>query len=232
MNRICRSLCIVTLILMAAAARAADWPTYLNGNDRVGATSTQLKLPLVLRWEYTSPAPPEMAWAGPREDPIEGQFMRHRVAFDDALHVAIVGGRVFYGSSVDQTIYCVDEKSGKTIWKQPTDGPVRLAPTVAGGKVYVGSDDGNIYCLRTDNGKIVWKLRVAAKDERVLARGRMISRWPVRTSVLVDGGIAYFGAGIFPHETIYMCAADAATGKMIWRNDTISQQDAGRKLRF
>ena len=228
MNRIFRSLFIVTLILAATVARAADWPTYLNGNDRVGATDTRLKLPLVLRWEYTSPAPPEMAWAGPREDPIEGKFMRHRVAFDDALHVAIVGGRVFYGSSVDQTIYCVDEKTGKTMWTHPTDGPVRLAPTVADGKVYVGSDDGYIYCLTAKTGKLVWKLRVAAKDERVLARGRMISRWPVRTSVLVDKGIAYFGAGIFPHETIYMCAADAATGKFIWRNDTISQQNAGR----
>ena len=61
MNRICRSLSIVALILTATVARAADWPTYLNGNDRVGATTTQLKLPLALRREYTSPAPPEIS---------------------------------------------------------------------------------------------------------------------------------------------------------------------------
>ena len=53
-------------------------------------------------------------------------------------------------------------------------------------------------------------------------------RWPVRTGVLVDDGVAYFGAGVFPHETVYLYAVEAATGKVIWKNDTISQQDAGR----
>ncbi|HEY2572939.1 MAG TPA: PQQ-binding-like beta-propeller repeat protein [Verrucomicrobiaceae bacterium] len=56
----------------------------------------------------------------------------------------------------------------------------------------------------------------------------MTSRWPVRTGVLVDDGIAYFGAGVFPHENVYLYAVDAATGKVIWKNDSISQQDAGR----
>ena len=176
MNRIFHSLLIVTLILTTAAARAADWPTYLNGNDRVGATATQLKLPLTLRWEYTSPAPPEMAWAGPREDPIEGKFMRHRVAFDDALHVAIVGGRVFYGSSVDQTIYCVDEKTGKTLWsfkvpdalekgvQEGFGSSVYTFPLIADGKVYFTSYSGYIYCLSAKprvKKRLLWKHQIS-----------------------------------------------------------------------
>ena len=56
----------------------------------------------------------------------------------------------------------------------------------------------------------------------------MISRWPVRTGVLVDGETAYFGAGVFPHEMVYLCAVNAKDGTVIWRNDTISEQDAGR----
>ncbi len=56
----------------------------------------------------------------------------------------------------------------------------------------------------------------------------MISRWPVRTGILVDDGIAYFGAGVFPHENIYLYAVDAATGKVQWVNDSISQEDAAR----
>jgi outer membrane protein assembly factor BamB len=56
----------------------------------------------------------------------------------------------------------------------------------------------------------------------------MISRWPVRTGVLVDDGVAFFGAGVFPHEKVFVHAVEAATGKVIWKNDTISQQDAGR----
>ena len=50
--------------------------------------------------------------------------------------------------------------------------------------------------------------------------GRLISLWPSRTGVLVDGGVAYFGAGIFPAEGVFLYAVDAATGREIWRNDT------------
>src|SRR5439155_26148034 len=56
----------------------------------------------------------------------------------------------------------------------------------------------------------------------------MISRSPVRTGVLVDGGTASFGAGIFPHENVFLYAVEAATGKVVWKNDAISQDDAGR----
>ncbi len=77
-------------------------------------------------------------------------------------------------------------------------------------------------------GSVVWKMRVGPKDDRLLSRGEMISRWPVRTGVLIDGDTAYFGAGVFPHETVYLCAVNAKDGSVIWRNDTISEQDAGR----
>ena len=56
----------------------------------------------------------------------------------------------------------------------------------------------------------------------------MISRWPVRTGVLIDEDIAYFGAGVFPHENVYLCAANAKDGTIVWKNDAISQQNAGR----
>ena len=56
----------------------------------------------------------------------------------------------------------------------------------------------------------------------------MISRWPIRTGVLIDDGIAYFAAGFFPHENVYLYAVHADDGKLIWKNDTISQQSANR----
>ena len=65
-------------------------------------------------------------------------------------------------------------------------------------------------------------------DELLLARGRMITRWPVRTGIVVEDGVAYFGAGVLPHETVLLFAVDAKDGSVIWRNDTISQENAGR----
>ena len=56
----------------------------------------------------------------------------------------------------------------------------------------------------------------------------MISRWPVRTGVLIENGVACFGAGIFPSENIYLYAVDATDGKVIWKRDDISERDAGR----
>ena len=218
---------IVILVALTTLA-TADWPTYLDNNQRTGFTPSRLELPLRLSWTYKTPAKPVQAWEGPRSAAIEGHEMRHRVDFDDAMQVVMSDDRVYFGSTVDNRLYCVEAKTGKPIWSYYTEGPIRLAPTLAHGNVYFGSDDGCVYCLRQADGSVVWKMRVGPKDDRLLSRGEMISRWPVRTGVLVEGQTAYFGAGVFPHEMIYLCAVNAIDGTVIWRNDTISEQDAGR----
>ena len=101
-------------------------------------------------------------------------------------------------------------------WTFFTEGPVRLAPTVAAGRVYAGSDDGLVYCLDAKDGRLVWSARAGAGATRILGAGRLMSLWPVRTSVLVDGGVAYCGSGIFPARETSVAAFDAATGKPLW----------------
>lgn len=216
------------LSLLLATAAAAEWPTYLHDASRVGATGESLPSTLKPAWTFSSPTAPQLAWAGEDGRLFEGRELLNRIRFDDVFHVAISKGHVFFGSSVDGRVMCRELASGKEVWSFFTNAPVRLAPMIADGKVYVGSDDGYAYCLDAATGKVVWKLRAGPHDERILARGRMVSRWPVRTGVLVDGDIAYFGAGVFPHEKIYLYAVEAATGKVIWKNDAISEKDAGR----
>ncbi|MAV38258.1 MAG: hypothetical protein CMJ59_22695, partial [Planctomycetaceae bacterium] len=193
-----------------------------------GGTDEVLAVPLFHHWTRDAAATPQPAWEGPRETPIEGKVMKHRVTFDDAHQVAVSGKRLYYGSIVDHHLYCVDAVGGRTLWTFATEGPIRLAPTLAGDRVYFGSDDGCVYCLEATTGKLVWRHRAGPRDERLLARGEMISRWPIRTGVLVEENVAYFGAGIFPHETVYLIAVDATSGEPIWKNDRISQRDAGR----
>ena len=223
-----KSKTLALMLFLIGMSLGADWPTYMRDNARSGRTSDTLRPPLSQQWVRTSATPPQWAWPGPGGKVIEGLALKHRVRFDDVFHVAVVGDNVYYGSSVDNTVYGIAADSGEERWRFVTSAPVRLSPTVADGRLFVGSDDGHVYCLDAESGEPIWQLRAGPRDERILARGRMTARWPVRTGVLVDHNIAYFGAGIFPHETVYLYAVTAATGDVLWMNDEISQRDAGR----
>ena len=54
----------VAIVLGAAVAQASDWPTYRHDPARTGWTPDRLTLPLEVRWIYTAPGQPRMAWAG------------------------------------------------------------------------------------------------------------------------------------------------------------------------
>lgn len=207
---------------------AADWPTEGGNNQRTFSTDEQLALPLSLQWTYQAPAAPKLAWSSAEGRTIEGKLLAHRIRFDDAFRTVVVDGRVYFGSTVDHQLHCRDLATGKLLWTCFTGGPVRLAPTVQDGRVYFGSDDGIAYCADAQTGRILWQRQVAPLDEWLLARGELISKWPVRTGLLVHQGVAYMGAGIFPHEDIYLYGVDAQTGRQVWQQENLSAQDAGR----
>ncbi|MBT7099832.1 PQQ-like beta-propeller repeat protein [Candidatus Poribacteria bacterium] len=220
-GRTCRlGLCVTVALWIVGGASADDWPTYARDYARSAATAEPLELPLTEVWAYHAPTPPTQAWPGPAKwDGWSKTFgLKDRMMFDKALDVAVVGDSVYFGSSVDDKVYCLDATTGDERWSVFTEGPVRLAPSVYDGKVYVGSDDGYVYCLDTDDGSEVWKHRPGPSDRRVPGNGRVISLWPIRTGVVVIDDIAYCCAGVFPSETVYLCAMNAATGEELWKN--------------
>ena len=147
-----------------------------------------------------------------------------RMHVDNALCVAVADGRVYFGCPVTNRVHALDAVSGEVIWMFSAEGPVRFAPTFHDNRIYFGSDDGRVYCLDARTGSLVWKYRAGPSDEKVIGNGRLISLWPVRTGVLVDGGVVYATAGIFPYEGIHVCALRAADGAVIWKNDTVSDR--------
>ena len=222
---------IAWVLGVGAGAYAGDWPMFRHDSARSGITAEELQMPLSQCWVFQPRHAPEPAKGDPSPRPVGGWYglvELRRAHFDDAFHVAVVGDAVYFGSSADGKVYSLDAATGKVRWSMFTGGPVRLAPTVWNGCVYVGSDDGFVYCLRADNGEVVWKFRAAPSDQKLLGSGKMISLWPVRTGVLVDGGIAYFGAGIFPAEGVYMYAVRARDGELIWCNDTCAAAPQSR----
>ncbi len=208
-----------TLMIGAFGGRAsgANWPMYRGNIARNAVTVEHLGSGLSLQWSYCPIQPPKPAWPTPAEE-------MPRMHADNAFHVAVAEGRIFFGSSVTDDIRAIDATTGRVLWTFFTDGPVRFAPTVYEGRLYAGSDDGYVYCLRAVDGTLLWRYRPGPSDEKVIGNGRLISLWPVRTSVLVDRGVVYCGAGVFPYEGLYICALNAEDGSVVWTNDTIGDR--------
>ncbi len=202
------------LSALPGGLRAADWPTYRHDNRRSGITPESVPLPLEPAWTYQSPTPPQAAWSGPAKwdsyASLHGlESMRN---FDPAFFVTAVGDSVYFGSSVDDAVHCLDAGKGTQRWAFGADGPVRLPPSWHAGRVYFGSDDGCAYCLDAARGELQWKWKPSGQETLLWHNGKLISHWPCRTGVLVQDDIAYFGASLLPWEQSYLCAVDAQTG--------------------
>ena len=212
--------CILSLTGLAVSSKdaAADWPTYRHDASRHAVADAPLPHSPAKAWTFTSKHPPQTAWYEPSEE-------TPRCHFDNAHHATIAEGRVYFGSTVDGKVTALDAVSGKTLWSIYTGGPVRCAPTFAGGRLYFGSDDGRVYCVNAADGAELWKRRLGPTDEVLLGNEHLISRWPIRTNVAVDDGVAYVAAGVFPHEGLYIAALDAADGKILWQNDTVGDRE-------
>ena len=133
--------------------------------------------------------------------------------------VAVVEGRV-YASGNDgvkkggkDTIYCLDESSGKELWtfSHPQDldpkyyeGGPGATPTVAGGIVYTVGRHGLVHALDAQTGKVKW-MRDLAKE-----LGLAVPDWGFNSSVLAQGNVLFINAGTAG------IALDASTGQERW----------------
>ncbi|MEO2034528.1 MAG: PQQ-binding-like beta-propeller repeat protein, partial [Planctomycetaceae bacterium] len=113
----------------------------------------------------------------------------------------------------------IDDDTGDQRWSFQTAGPVKYPPTISSDRAYFGSADGYAYCVEAATGRLLWRFRAAPIKRHIMIYGSLSSTWPVNTGVLVNDGVAYFGAGIVDHDGTYLYAVDATTGRMIWQNN-------------
>lgn len=203
----------VALVCGALLLRAGDWPTYRGNPRRDGVSTEALTFPLHARWSWRSVQAPSPAWPQPGKE-------LHRIDFDYAFQPVIADGKVLFASSADHTLRCVALADGKTRWQFVSNGPLRFAPDVADGKAYIAGDDGFVRCLNLERGEIIWSFRCAPAENLILGNGRIISRWPARTGVLVQDNTVYVTAGMWPAQGIHVYALKADTGSVIWHNDS------------
>ncbi len=200
-------LAIVVVLRGATYGWGADWPMYRGDAARGARAAESLPLPLQPAWTYRARHAPSPAW--PRNP---------RMQFDRAYQPVVAGDRVVFGSSTDGTVTALDTAQGRVCWQFFTDGPVRFAPALWRDRALVASDDGYLYALRLADGDLLWKLRGGPDSSNVLGNGTMISRWPARGGPVVCDDVAYFAAGIWPSEGIFIYALDPASGDVLWKN--------------
>ena len=201
----------------AELPRVTDWPMYMRDALRSGRGSDSLKLPLKLAWVHQPRHAPQPAWPPPaKQDFWNRKFdVQPRVIFDRSFACVSVGDRIYFGSSADHQVHCLDAQTGRELWTFFTEGPVRLAPTVHEGLVLAGSDDGCVYALDADTGELKWKKRIAPSDRRIPGNEHIITPHPVRSGVLIDDGKAFAAAGLFPTEGVHQVMFDPKTGQTL-----------------
>lgn len=219
----------LALLVSSISASAADWPTHMANNQRTGVTAEQLAdASLVQKWAFTSPTPPQTAWF--RQMRYDGSNAangeKSQRAYDSAFNLCVVGSDLFYASSSEYAVVCLDATNGAEKWRYIAEGPVRIAPSYANGKLYFGADDGRAYCVNAANGAEVWRYSPTNGTDAVIPHNLdFVSLTPCRTGVLVQNGRAYAGFGMLPWESAFLVALNADTGAEVYKKtfNTISK---------
>ncbi|MEI6505678.1 MAG: PQQ-binding-like beta-propeller repeat protein [Planctomycetota bacterium] len=214
-----RTALAITIALFGAWARGDDWPQWMGP-----------KRDNVWREEGIAAGFPA---GGPRvlwRTPIKGGY----------AGPAVAGGRVFvtdYVTDADvkvanferkqstgtERVLCLDEATGKEIWKHEYPvtytiaypaGP-RCTPTVHGDRVSTLGAEGDLYCFEAATGKVVWS-RDLKKDYATKA-----ALWGWASHPLVDGDRLVCVVGT---DVAHAAAFDLKTGKEIWRTGSAPEQ--------
>jgi outer membrane protein assembly factor BamB len=191
--------------LSLSVAVAADWPQW-RGPNRDGIskdTGLMQEWPKdgpPLRWKLTDIGP---GYSSP----------------------VVAGGKVYLQTTRDknETAMCLDEKSGKPIWKDKPIGTVgvnrgpnypgtRSSITVDGDRLYCLASAGQLACLNAADGAEIWRKDLVKEFGGQV--GTAMMSWAYSESVLVDGDAVVCTPG---GAQATLVALNKKTGDVIWK---------------
>jgi outer membrane protein assembly factor BamB len=185
----------VLMLTGSVCIQAADWPIW-RGPSRDGISTDK---------EWKLSGEPKVLW----EAEVGLGFSSFVVG----------GGRVFTTGHADDkdTVFCLDEKSGKVLWKYEYqadlgdkyyEGGTSATPTLDEDKVYQLSRWGDLICLEAATGKVVWEKNVQKETDA------NIPDWGYAGAPLVQDKLLILNVGKAG------LAVEKATGKIVWKSDT------------
>lgn len=201
---------------------------------------------LELRWskKLTPRLPnfhvPAMVEEHDRFDPVESSSAAFASDKRHAFIGAVVGG-----------LYCLNVKTGATVWRFEVDDPVGSTPLYDPQRkyVYFGADDGRLYALHARSGRKIWSQEMGSEVRRKLrlredtlyasnANSVVFAVNPDQGEILwqyrrapVEGFAAAGYGDITVHESVLyvgfsdgsLVAIDAINGTEIWLHDLASE---------
>ncbi|QEL13680.1 PQQ-binding-like beta-propeller repeat protein [Limnoglobus roseus] len=221
-----RTTTLALVLLTAAVGRADDWPNWMGPkHDNVWRETGLIEKfpeggPKVL-WR----TPVGGGYAGPAVS--KGKVYVTDYVSKDLTEEQRVGGNFERkGSTGTERVHCLDEATGKPVWKSPYEYPVKYAisypagprctPTVHDGKVYTLGAEGHLACLDAETGAKVWAKEL--KDEYKTKS----ALWGYASHPFIDGQKLITLAG---GDGSHVVAFDKNTGKEIWRSQSQPEQD-------
>ncbi len=99
--------------------------------DREGTVTSFDRLAFRPNWEFKT----------------EGPIFADLAVSDDYVLIA----------SSDRSLYCLDRRSGKRLWRNRFDKPLMKSPVLEGGRVYMNVDGEGVVALDVTTGDILWR---------------------------------------------------------------------------
>lgn len=216
-------------------------------------TPKLLALTLLTLWTNSLSADDWANWMGPQKDnswnetnlidkfPAGGPKVLWRSKVDHGYSgPAVAGGRVFITdyvtkdnvkianfqrtkSSGTERVLCLDEKTGKQIWKYEYEvvygisypsGP-RCTPIVEEDRVYCLGAEGKLICFKVEDGAVVWEVDLVKQYKTKAAL------WGYAAHPIIDGDQLITLAG---GDGSHVVALDKMTGQEKWKSGTAPEQ--------
>jgi len=182
------------IVAISSLSYSSDWPIY-KGNLYFTANNDQIIV---------------------KNNNLKWLFMASNYVFNPIVS----DGRVYF-SDMDKIVYCLEEETGRLLWKMSlteisshfrgkagVPGKVKY-PIIKGGMLFL-SDATAIYCMDKTNGRILWARAGLQENEKMVAVIDGIYADPI-----ISGDIIYYGT------RKNFIAREIRNGHVVWSNQEI-----------
>jgi len=148
-------------------------------------------------------------------EPVKSKMFENQAAlekwvksqgFDEEVVTRILDAVPDTKKLANDVVLCLDEKTGKTLWKYETEGSPTgrgssSTPAISGNKVYATLST-HLYCVNSDDGSLIWKTPLTGR------------KGPASSPLVVDGNVYL--------QENFLAAFDSENGKILWTNKEVS----------